>query len=184
MSCCSRSNEVLSVFLYLFQFFYFSYLFQVLSVTCGRGKSCIGECSALEATLCPSGNCTGDPEDCNPSRILEEEEEEVNNYREKRAVANQASWQFNWCSPRCNVRRHSACCFHSGCRSKRKQRCNWLSYLTGDCTEQNLIPSTLSGNSCPKPGSIPNGSWSCLMQELPVPDATFLDPEEATYPGE
>ena len=99
-------------------------------MTCGRGKSCIGECSALEATLCPSGNCTGDPEDCNPSIILEEEEED--NHRERRAVANQASWQFNWCSPRCNVRRHSACCFHSGCRSKRKQRCSWLSYLTGE----------------------------------------------------
>ena len=116
----------------------------MLSVTCGRGESCIGECSALEATLCPSGNCTGDPEDCNPSRILEGEEElEEHNHQERRAVANQASWQFNWCSPRCNVRRHSACCFHSGCRSKRKQRCSWLSYLTGDCAEQKLIPYTI-----------------------------------------
>ena len=39
------------------------------------------------------------------------------------------------------------------------------------------------GNSCPKPGSIPNGQWSCQTQELPIPDATFLDGDANTYPG-
>ena len=43
------------------------------SVTCGRGSSCTGQCSAIEASLCPSGNCTGDPEDCRQSFELEEE---------------------------------------------------------------------------------------------------------------
>ena len=43
--------------------------------------------------------------------------------------------------------------------------------------------STL-GNSCPKPGSIPNGAWSCQTQELIIPDATFLDSDANTYPGE
>ena len=29
---------------------------------CGDGVSCAGSCSALGASLCPSGNCTGDCE--------------------------------------------------------------------------------------------------------------------------
>ena len=42
----------------------------------------------------------------------------------------------------------------------------------------------ISGNSCPQPGNIPHGSWSCQMQEIPIPDATFLDGDGNTYPGE
>ena len=40
-----------------------------ISVTCGRGISCAGQCSASEATLCPSGKCTGDPKDCQISMV-------------------------------------------------------------------------------------------------------------------
>ena len=29
--------------------------------TCGQGASCAGQCSALGASLCPSGDCTDDP---------------------------------------------------------------------------------------------------------------------------
>ena len=42
----------------------------------------------------------------------------------------------------------------------------------------------ISGNSCPQPGNIPHGNWSCQMQEIPIPDATFLDGDANTYPGE
>ena len=42
-SCCSSTNKL-------------------LNVTCGSGLSCAGQCSALGASLCPTGNCTGNPQ--------------------------------------------------------------------------------------------------------------------------
>ena len=41
----------------------------------------------------------------------------------------------------------------------------------------------IAGNSCPKPEGIPNGKWNCQRQELPVPEASFLDGDENTYPS-
>merc|ERR1712223_1801623 len=38
---------------------------KLTNVTCGQGTSCIGQCSAIGASLCLSGNCTEDPQDCN-----------------------------------------------------------------------------------------------------------------------
>ena len=34
------------------------------TVTCGLGTSCAASCSALSATLCPSGHCSEDPDSC------------------------------------------------------------------------------------------------------------------------
>ena len=41
-----------------------------------------------------------------------------------------------------------------------------------------------SGESCISPGNIPHGQWTCSTQELPIPDATFLDGGAKTYKGE
>jgi len=41
------------------------------NVTCGQGASCQGQCSAIEASLCPSGKCTGNPDDCGLLRLLD-----------------------------------------------------------------------------------------------------------------
>ena len=98
-------------------------------MTCGQGISCIGQCAAIEASLCPTGNCTGDPKDCRPNLGLEEGGDPVK--RKSYSVAALPSWAFKWCTPRCRVRYHSACCFHPTCRSKRRQLCSWMNYFTG-----------------------------------------------------
>ena len=98
--------------------------------TCGLGVSCAGNCSALGATLCPSGNCTGD---CAYSF---EEEETINTEAESGlSVATQPSWAFKWCSARCNVWKTKGCCYNPVCRDKtsaHKKRCSWFNYLTGN----------------------------------------------------
>ena len=82
----------------------------------------------------------------------------------------------------CQVLHHSACCFHPTCYSKRPKACQWLNYFTG--VDSNLLfGPNLSGHSCPKPGRIPNGNWSCQMQDLLIPDGTLLDSDANTYPG-
>ena len=41
-----------------------------------------------------------------------------------------------------------------------------------------------SGKTCPLPGSLPHGNWSCEMQEIPIHGTSFLDDEDAqSYPG-
>ena len=98
------------------------------NVTCGQGSSCTGQCSAIEASLCPSGNCTEDPEDCRPNLLLAEEEGDGKG----RSYATLPSWVFNWCTHRCPVRYHPSCCFHPTCRRRRWKLCSWMNYLTGD----------------------------------------------------
>ena len=102
------------------------------NVTCGRGTSCIGQCSAIQASLCPSGNCTEDPEDCRPSLLLDEGGDHE---RRGFSVATRPSWEFRWCVPGCRVRYHSACCFHPTCRAQRGQLCSWMNYFTGGCVD-------------------------------------------------
>ena len=95
------------------------------NVTCGQGISCKGQCSAIEASLCPSSNCTMDPKDCMPNRVVAQDDGRVRSY------ATLPSWVFNWCTHRCPVRYHTSCCFHPTCRRLRGSLCNWMNYLTG-----------------------------------------------------
>ena len=44
-----------------------------ITVSCGLGKSCASQCTEQLSHLCPTGNCTGDFEDCIPSYQAEEE---------------------------------------------------------------------------------------------------------------
>ena len=87
--------------------------------TCGRGASCAGKCSALGASLCPSGNCSGD---C---------EIPFDDISERSSMATGASSCFRWCSPRCDVWRHRGCCYNPVCNRKRAATCQWMNYLTG-----------------------------------------------------
>ena len=92
--------------------------------TCGLGASCAGSCSALGASLCPSGNCSGD---CEISF-----EQETNQIESRRwSAATLPSSAFQWCSRRCNVWRHKGCCYHPACRQRRSRACRWMNYLTG-----------------------------------------------------
>ena len=114
-----------------------SHITQTLTnVTCGLGASCVGQCSALDASLCPSGNCTGNPEDCKPSLLLEPKVDD-HQIGIHRSSATQGSWGINWCSRRCPVSRSPQCCYHPRCYKKRKEQCCWMNYNTG---EYILIP--------------------------------------------
>ena len=41
----------------------------------------------------------------------------------------------------------------------------------------------LAGNSCPRPGDIPHGQWSCEEQQIPIPETANIGGELETYPG-
>ena len=102
----------------------------VTNVTCGNGTSCVGACSAIEASLCPSGNCTGDPDDCRPNLSTEDGS---SNSNPGPALATRPPWEFKWCLPSCPVLHHTACCFHPTCYSRKPVDCDWMNYFTGIC---------------------------------------------------
>ena len=104
--------------------------------TCGLGISCAGSCSALGASLCPSGNCTGD---CDIP--LELEADQINT-RKDISLATRPSNAFRWCSPKCHVRRHKGCCYNPLCSRKRKKGCERMKYLTGTSSESFIISQT------------------------------------------
>ena len=99
--------------------------------TCGRGASCAGQCSALGASLCPSGNCTDDPRTCD----LEFNDETTEDQGRERSTATLSGTDLAWCtSDGCRVRKHKGCCYNPNCLRWRGRRraCKWLNYLTGN----------------------------------------------------
>ena len=46
------------------------------------------------------------------------------------------------------------------------------------------MKTLISGKTCPFPGSLPYGKWTCEMQEIPIQGTSFLDEEAQSYPGE
>ena len=161
-------------------------------VLCGRGTSCAGECSAQGATLCPSGNCTDNPEDCKINLTLEGlatsfcsnkgetlcssgqcvgNPDDCESSSDRRGFAQSLlpSWVFSWCPKKCRfVRKYPACCYNPVCLRKRRRHCKWL---------ENYL-----GSSCPRPANIQRGTWTCLTQEIPIEGSNILD-EVTTYPG-
>ena len=92
--------------------------------TCGQGASCAGQCLALGALLCPSGNCTDDPDTCEISYTGERGQ----------STATLSGSDLSWCtSDGCRVRLHPECCYNPNCLTwnGRKDACDWLNYLTG-----------------------------------------------------
>ena len=95
--------------------------------SCGLGASCAGSCSALGASLCPSGNCAGDCE-----VPFEQETNEIESQRQP--FASKPASKFKWCSARCNVWKHKGCCYNPVCRKRsasHRRACRWFNYLTG-----------------------------------------------------
>ena len=144
-------------------------------VTCGRGVSCAGQCSALGASLCPSGKCTDDPRTCDlefPSKDDVEEESGG-------SIATISPLDLDWCDNakhQCRVRKHKECCYNPKCLkwNGRKEACSWLNYLTGNSIRF-LEISSLSRflqifivNICRAPiflNICENSSWnSCVSQ--------------------
>ena len=102
-------------------------------VTCGQGASCAGQCSALGASLCPSGNCTDDPKTC---------ELDINNGYTGSDLA--------WCTNskhQCKVVTHRECCYNPNCLLwiGRKKTCAWLSALSGKNSNTRLGMLVRSG---------------------------------------
>ena len=55
-------------------------------------------------------------------------------------------------------------------------------------TSANIFPKEkmkrkLSGHSCPFPGSLSHGKWSCKMQEIQIRGTSFLDEDAQSYMG-
>ena len=98
--------------------------------TCGQGVSCAGQCSALGASLCPSGACTDDPSTCEVSFESGEDQ------RSGRSTDTYSGSYMDWCTNakhQCQVRKHKDCCYNPKCLKwkGRKEACAWLNYLTG-----------------------------------------------------
>ena len=100
--------------------------------TCGKGASCAGQCSALGASLCPSGICTKDPETCQ----LDFDTSLTEERRRGNSVATLSGSDLKYCTNkkhRCLVRTHKECCYNPNClkRKRRKKACKDLDYITG-----------------------------------------------------
>ena len=148
---------------------------------CGLGASCAGACSALGAVLCPSGNCSGSCE----MPFEEEEETKEATSRGFSSGATKPSKAYRWCSPRCNVWKTKGCCYNPNCKRKDQKNAGGSTSLQVILSAFELVwISICSGNTCPLPGSLQNGNWSCQLNELPVFGTSFLDEDAQTYPGE
>jgi len=153
------------------------------TATCGRGLSCGAVCRAQDSTLCASGDCQN-CENIEESRSYKNQITKASNNQESKnnLVSKKLSHQRNtkasnitrraclsWGSDsscnrcvgdNCRIKRSPGCCFHPLCRKKRKRKCSWL---------QNYL-----GTSCPKPVKHVNGSWTCEVQEVPIPTTAEL----------
>ena len=98
-----------------------------LNVSCGQGKSCSSHCTALSASLCPTGQCTGDFKDCLPGQ----EDQRNKRKRARFATVNLPSWVFSWCTKNCPVRKWPKCCFNPNCQKEKKNACKWMRYYSG-----------------------------------------------------
>ena len=102
--------------------------------TCGQGASCAGQCSALGASLCPSGTCTDDPGTCEIKFRSEDTEDEQSGG----STATLSGSDLKWCTgDGCRVRINPECCYNPNClkeakgKEDKKKACSWLNYLTG-----------------------------------------------------
>ena len=105
--------------------------------TCGQGVSCAGQCSALGASLCPSGDCTDFPGTCNLDFGGGKDE------RSGRSTDSHTGSDLDWCTNakhQCKVRKHKDCCYSKKCLKwdGRLEACSWLNFLTGKWYEKEI----------------------------------------------
>ena len=113
--------------------------------TCGQGASCAGQCSALEASLCPSGNCTDDPRTCDISFNTNANEDQRRSQlgiastrdNHQHSDVTLSGSDLNWCTgttPKCKVRKNPECCLNPNCLFTKWRRnvCEHLDYFTGN----------------------------------------------------
>ena len=99
------------------------------SVTCGQGLSCAGKCSAQDATLCPTGDCSGTCE----ITLDQEAPPPPTTSGGVLPPATKPSEAYRRCYPRCKVKgeENQHCCFHPECLKLRPRLCSWVNDLTG-----------------------------------------------------
>ena len=131
VTCCKESRNIGDV--------------KSINVSCGLGKSCASQCTEQLSHLCPTGNCTGDFEDCIPDYQAEQEAQEgsqsetegdMGDQKRKRrgsfSPASLPSWVTNWCPSRCGkVWKRPICCFHPICWRMNLKGCKWLQNYSG-----------------------------------------------------
>ena len=103
--------------------------------TCGKGASCAGQCSALGASLCPSGNCTSDPKTCQ----FDFDKISSDDRQRGRSDVTGSSSSLRSCFPRCKVVEDESCCFHKKCFEKRPKLCNWANFTTGKIRSADVL---------------------------------------------
>ena len=101
-----------------------------VSVTCGLGLSCAGRCSAQDATLCPTGDCSGTCE----MTLDQEAPPPPPTSGGVLPPSTKPSEAYRRCYPRCKVKgeENQNCCFHPECLKKRPRLCSWVNDLTGN----------------------------------------------------
>ena len=146
-----------------------------LSVSCGRGTSCSAVCYSKEATLCPS-------QDCKDCETIKEEGKKRRGF----SISTLSSSAFSHCTRKgCPVGgRSKFCCFHPQCQQRRQRECSFMRYFLGEPHKSlNILLHCIAGNSCPRPGHIVHGEWTCQKQQVPIPDTADLGGNLETYPG-
>ena len=58
---------------------------------------------------------------------------------------------------------------------------NYLSGISETSLSQDL--NDFTGKTCPLPGRLPHGDWTCEMQEIPIHGISSLVGDAQTYPG-
>ena len=101
-----------------------------VSVTCGLGLSCAGRCSAQDATLCPTGDCSGTCE----MTLDQEAPPPPPTSGGVLPPSTKPSEAYRRCYPKCKVKgeENQNCCFHPECLKKRPRLCSWVNDLTGN----------------------------------------------------
>ena len=56
--------------------------------------------------------------------------------------------------------------------------------ITNSSNDLMKAKDNISGLTCPYPGSLPHGNWTCETQEIPIQGTSFLDEDAQSYPGE
>ena len=136
----------------------------VALASCGLGVSCEDCCKDFGASLCPSGDCSGNCEWTfqNETESVQETiiaTESISNGDETQTIQGQSvatnpSHAFALCSPRCDIEEHNGCCYNPVCQEK-IEICNTIVLLTnggglssGTFLERKLVQKSSTEKKC------------------------------------
>ena len=97
----------------------------------------------------------------------------------RKPISSRPSWEFKWCTPRCWVRYHKACCFHPICQKRKQGLCSWMNYFTGGkhCLFFILF-ATFQATPAPNPATSPMavGVAKCRKSQFLTPPSWTVTP--------